>query len=166
MTVSLHVNGTGHGNRIVQLAEMKNSECKAYKVKLLKALTTKTCGSKKVKVGKYCHDCGCTMQELEGELCDSMYLDAYHSKKHKCGYKAITKKEFPHLNSQAAEQLWSKIEKLQSTISHFCRPRYRFFLRHLCLWRNDFTSRSSRESQRPDINPAISKRRASKRYLM
>ena len=40
-TVSLHMGQHGHGNQILQLAEIKDSECKQYKLQLLRALVMK-----------------------------------------------------------------------------------------------------------------------------
>jgi hypothetical protein len=161
-TVNMRTGKSGHGNRILQLAEMKNSECKPYKIALVKELIKKKVNGKRIKVGKYAHDCACVLRdEFDGKLCDKCYLDSYHAKKHKCGMASIDTDRYPNLNSQAAEQLWAKLEKLQSTISHFSRPHYRFFLKNLCQWRNDFISRHMRSDQ----NPIISKRRATKRNL-
>jgi hypothetical protein len=161
VSMSMHTVKKGHGNQILQLAEIKNSECKAYKKKLLKALIKKKCNNKRVKVGKYTHDVGCGVKEFEDGLCEKVHLDAYHGEKHKCDTAVVTKEKHPGLNSQAAEQLWSKLEHLQPTISHMTRPNYRFFLRHICSWRNNFVVKQWKK----DVCPAVSRRRAQKRRL-
>ena len=108
-------------------------------------------------VKKYVHDCSCRVQNaIQGILCKECLLDAYHSKKHKCGMKAF---EMKGSNGGAAEQLWSRLDILQPTVSHFSRPHYRCFLKHYCIWRNSFVKSTST----PDINPSISRRRAQKR---
>ena len=89
-----------------------------------------------------------------------VYLDGYHGRKHKCKTPLILKSKFPRLNSSAAEQLWNRMEGLQTTISALSRPRYRMFLKHYCKWRNWFTSKKYRN----DLNPCVSKRRVNKRF--
>ena len=53
------------------------AECKKYKVALLKALLEKGKNGRLIQVGKYTHDTACTLKEMEGSLCDKMFLDAY-----------------------------------------------------------------------------------------
>ena len=56
---------------------------KAHETKekeLLKALIETEVHGKRVVVGKYAHDCACNLTELEGDMCDKVYLDAYHEK--------------------------------------------------------------------------------------
>ena len=142
------------------MAEMKNSECTDYKTKLLKALVSKRCNGKRVKVGKYGHDCACVVKNhFEGKLCDVCLLDPYHGKKHKCNTPMITKAKYPNLNGEVAEQLWSRLEKLHPTITHLSRSHYRFFLKHCCAWRDAFV----KKDMKSDVCPAISVRRAMKR---
>ena len=161
MTINMRMGSGGHGNQILQLGEMKNSENKAYKISFLKALVAKKAHNKKIQIGKYTHDCSCTLiNDIEGVYCKKAYLDGYHAKKHKCRTPAVTKAKFGNLNSQAAEQLWKRMEGLQRTISGLSRPRYRMFLYHYCMWRNQFTG----GKWRSDLNPSISKRRAAKRF--
>ena len=161
VTVNMQTAPGGHGNQILQMAEMKNSENKAYKISLLKALRSKKVGRKHIRVGKYAHDCGCTLiDDIEGSLVEKVYLDGYHGRKHKCKTPLILKEKFPRLNSVAAEQLWGRMEGLQKTISCLPRPRYRMFLKHYCKWRNWYTSKKCRN----DLNPCVSKRRVIKRF--
>ena len=115
-TVSMRRGPAGHGNQILQLAEMKNSECKQFeKIQLLNKLIQRktTASGKKVRVGKYCHDCACTLEkELKGTLCETLHLDAYHGSKHQCTTPLIKRETYHDLNSLAAEQLWNVMEGL------------------------------------------------------
>ena len=133
-TVNMRSSKSGHGNQILQLAEMKIGENKMYKLKLLKQLLgRKVRGkNKRVKVGRYTHDCACTLKHELRHLCDSAHLDSYHGPKHKCGMSIISSERYPELNSQACEQLWAKMQSLHSTISHLGRGKYRLFLKHYC----------------------------------
>ena len=141
-------------NEILHLAEMLNGENTAYKRLCLQDMK-----KSKMHVGKYAHDCSCVVAtHFEGGLCDKCYLDGHHSKKHKCNTPAIIYKKT--LNSQAAEQLWSRLDKL-SWISKMTRPHYRCFLHHYCLWRNAFTLGACRQ----DTNPCLSKRKMLKRTV-
>ena len=158
-----NISKNGHGNQILQLAEMKNGECKKYKISLLKKLRSKRKNGKPIKVGKYTHDLSCTLKEMEGDLCDKVFLDAYHRPKHKCDTPILSKENYPNLNSLAAEQLWRVMEGLQATISHLSRSKYRMFLKHYCQWRNEFIQ--SQFANRSDVNPSLSQRRARRRGL-
>jgi hypothetical protein len=142
-------------NEILHMAEMLNGENSSYKRACLQDMRRSG-----VKVGKYAHDCSCVVRKhFEGTLCDKCYLDGYHSKKHKCDCPAIEHKKT--LNTQAAEQLWSRLDKL-SWVHHMTRPHYRCLLFHYCLWRNAFTM----GGKRPDTNPCLSKRKVMKRVPM
>ena len=159
-TVNMRMGSGGHGNRILQLAEMLNSENKQYKITLLKALKKKKHKGRQIVIGKYAHDCSCTLvKDIEGTLVERAYLDSYHGPKHKCRTPTVTKSRFPKLNSQACEQLWKRMEGLQTTFSHLGRAKYRMFLKHYVKWRNAFSS----GKHRSDMNPAISKRRRARR---
>ena len=112
-------------------------------------------------VGKYACDCGCVVaKHFEGTLCDKCYLDGYHSKKHKCKTPAIIHKKT--LNSQAVEQLWSRLDKL-TWLSKMKRARYRCFLYHYCLWRNKFTAGQSRNDHQNYPGTCMSLRKVKKR---
>ena len=161
VSLSMRMGKNGHGNQILQLAEMKNSENKKYKIDLLKALVRKKINGESVQVDKYAHDCGCTLvDDLEGTLCRGVYLDAYHAKKHKCGLKTVTKDKFPDLNSQAAEQLWARLERLQNTLKNLSRGKYRMFLKKWCEWRNKYYADAR---VRADACRRLSRRKAMKR---
>ena len=160
-TINMRMGSGGHGNQILQLGEMKNSENKAYKISFLKKLVSKKIRGERIQIGKYTHDCGCTLvDDIEGVYCKKVYLDGYHGKKHKCRTPLVTRAKFRTLNSSAAEQLWKRMEGLQRTLAGLARPRYRMFLYHYCRWRNHFSA----GKWRSDLNPSMSKRRASKRF--
>ena len=145
-------NRKGGNNEILHLAEMLNGENTEYKKACLQDMK-----AAKMTVGKYACDCGCVVRHhFEGHLCDKCYLDGYHGKKHKCNTPSIIHQK--RLNSQACEQLWSRLDKLH-WVSRMTRPRYRCFLLHYCLWRNANTSGRSR----PDACPCVSLRKRMKR---
>jgi len=143
----------GGGNEVLQLAEMLNGECTDYKRVCVQDLIEAD-----VEIGYYAHDCSCVIKKQfeEQGYCDECRLDNYHKKKHKCKVKGVGK----HLNSLAAEQLWSVMHRHQSTIAHLNRPHYRCFLKHYCQWRNSFV----RGAHTNDFNASISRRRANRTY--
>ena len=116
---------------ILHLAEMLNTENTEYKKKCLRIMR-----KRKIKVGKYAHDCACVVETpfKEASLIDEALLDGFHGKKHKCKTKRCNQKR---LNSQAAEQLWSRLDKL-GFITHYSRAKFRCLLKHYCIWRNNF----------------------------
>jgi len=111
-------------------------------------------------IGKYAHDCACVvLKHVGGKYAKKCYLDGFHHsrKRHKCKLPVIKYKKT--LNSQACEQLWSRLDKL-SGVTKMERARYRCFLRHYCLWRNRATSNGL---LRADAYPHMSARKAMKR---
>ena len=143
-------NRKGGNNEVLHLAEMLNGENTEYKKKCLQDMK-----GAKMKVGKYAHDCSCVVApQFEGVLCDTCYLDGYHGKKHKCRTPVLKHKK--RLNSQAAEQFWSRLNKLYG-VSKMTRPHYRCFLRHYCIWRNNTNALQSVS------NPCTSRRQVMKR---
>ena len=141
-------------NEILQLAEMMSGENTAYKRTLLMRMRKSG-----VRVGKYAHDCSCVVKdEFEGKgLCETAYLDGFHKKKHVCKTPAIRYKKT--LNSQACEQLWSRMDKMTG-LKTMSRSHYRFFLRHYCSWRNAY---SLHDRLRSDTTPLLSARKMRKR---
>ena len=111
-----------------------------------------------VDVDHYMHDC---MYVLESQGFDKYFkvkghLDGLHHKKHKCKTKRAPRR----FNSQAAEQLWARMDKMSGWLTNMSRPRYRFLLKHYCLWRNAY---SRMENLRRSDNPSMSSRRVAKK---
>ena len=138
---------------ILQLSEMLNSERKSYK-KDAAALVRSH-----VKVGLHCEDCGCTMTDFQGHLCKRIFLDSWHAKKHKCSMKLFDPKHgknsflFKGLNSEAAEQTWSRMDPLAKFVMHMRRISFRLYLKRYCIWRNNFVRSGV---HRNDLNPCRS----------
>ena len=105
-----------------------------------------------------CADCACTLTQLEDGLVDRCLLDAWHAKKHVCSRKLFdphhrsNKALVKDCNTQAAEQLWSRTDKLAGFCMHLRRSNYRLFLKSYCVWRNGFV----RSGMRRDTNPCKS----------
>ena len=85
---------------------------------------------------------------------DKLYLDGYHSEYHKCKMKAI--KYSPTRNSQAAEQLWSRLDNFCPTVPAMSRAHYRYFWLNYAKWRNDFV-RS--EFYTADVCPMVTRKK-------
>ena len=118
------------GNEILQVIEMLNRESKDVKIHSMLELK-----KSKVMVRKFAHDCGCLLEaEFEGVFCDEVLLDGLHWKGHTCDLAAVDQKG---LNSQAAEQLWSRMDLLHFA-TEYERARYRYFMKNYMLWRNEF----------------------------
>ena len=137
---------------ILQLAEMLNTENTEYKEMCLLDMMKNN-----MIVGKYAHDCACRVAHFfEGRLCDKCYLDGWHAKKHRCNFPKISHKKT--LNSQAAEQLWSRLDKF-NFITQYSKAHFRCFLKHMCIWRNrNVTTLGTAH----DLNPAMSKTKMSR----
>jgi len=119
------------GYQILHLVEMLNGEATSTKRFALADMR-----SSKVYVGKYCHDCACVVSvHFEGTLCEKCYLDGYHADGHKCGMRSL--KHHVGLNSQAAEQLWSRLDKF-AFVCEMSRAHYRYFWYNYCKWRNGY----------------------------
>ena len=122
---------------VLQLGEMLNAECRAYKEEAA------TLVQSHVTVGTMCLDTACS-SGFEGTFCQRCLLDAWHAKKHKCSRAQFDPAHRRNLrrmsgcNSEAAEQLWSRTDKLGGFATHFGRGNYRLFLRSYCAWRNAF----------------------------
>ena len=139
----------GHGNEILNLVEMLDGEST-----MVKEVAVKDLLRRKLKIGIYCHDCACRLKaRFEGRFCDKCKLDGYHAKKHKCGLPAVVHRR--NMNSQAAEQLWSRLDKL-SFATEYSRARYRFFWFCYAKWRNSFVRTAGFVS---DTTPLASRRR-------
>jgi hypothetical protein len=135
------------GNLVLHLVEMLNNENKG--IKQFSILDLK---KSNVHVGEYCHDCSCQFKnewEQKG-YATSCKLDGFHWETHKCDVEKVTN---PRFNSQAAEQLWSRLDTLHF-MTEYGRSKYRYFLREYCKWRNAFL----RLTRRADANPCVSHR--------
>ena len=119
---------------ILVLAEMLNAECQSYKLEAAQLVASH------VNVRTHCHDCACT-QELPSRRC---LLDSWHVIKHLCSKKLYdpahpnNAKWVKGCNSEAAEQLWSRTDKLAPFATHLKRTSFRIFLKRYCAWRNQF----------------------------
>ena len=124
-------------NEIVHLGEMLNSECTDYKEKALDEVR------EHCQVGLYCHDCSCVVERKFKGKVGRCLLDGWHAKKHKCSKVKFDPKHPKNIkmtkgmNTSAAEQLWSRMNKLHFA-THMGRANYRAFLRHYCIWRNNY----------------------------
>ena len=110
----------------------------------------------KLKIGKWAHDVACRYKKWEGKLVSKVYLDGYHSKGHKCKMKAI--KYSPSCNSQACEQLWSRLDKLGPSACNMTRAHYRYFWYNYGKWRNAFV----RSAYYTPENPRVSRKKMKK----
>ena len=143
-------------NQVLHLGEMLNSECNAYKEQALhETLAT-------WKVDEYCHDCACILEpKLRGKV-GRCLVDSWHVKKHKCSKAKFdpkhpkNQKYMKGKNSQAAEQLWSRMNKLHFA-THMARANYRAFMRHYCIWRNHYIRAQLRGKHRLDVSSIPSK---------
>ena len=132
------------GNLILHLVEMLNSEDKGVKEFALIDMA-----SSNMPINELAHDCNCIYKrQWEGKYCKVCKLDAFHWKTHKCGIAKVTN---PKHNSQAAEQLWGRLDNLHFA-TEFSRARYRYFLKNYCKWRNNFL----RSCLRADSTPLMS----------
>ena len=141
--------GRGKGYKILNLIEMLDGENKPVKEFAIRDLK-----DSKIKKGKYAHDCACRYLSWEGRLVDKLYLDGYHSEYHKCKMKAI--KYSPTRNSQAAEQLWSRLDNFCPVVPAMSRAHYRYFWLNCAKWRNDFV-RS--EFYTADVCPMVTRKK-------
>ena len=132
-TVNMRKMSKRGGNQILHLAEMLDGESQMVKVFCVEDMIRSN-----MRVGKYCHDVACGLRKLfEGRFCDKCYLDGYHSQKHKCNCPSLSYRKL--LNSQACEQLWSKLDKF-SFVTAFRRQYYRYFWYSYCRWRNQYVN--------------------------
>ena len=141
------------GNEILNIVEMLDGESHFIRREAIKDLR-----SSKIWVGVYCHDCACRVKkEFEGKYCKQCLLDGFHGDKHKCGLKSV--KHTPQRNSQAAEQLWAKLDKYAGFVTEMTRPHFRYFLREWAVWRNQYARNAKFRS---DTTPLASRRRLQK----
>ena len=90
-------------------------------------------------------------------------VDSWHVKKHKCDKAKFDPKHPTHrkfmkrLNSQAAEQLWSRMNKFHFA-THMGRANYRAFMRHYCIWRNKYIRAQGDGVHRRDVSGLPNKR--------
>lgn len=117
---------------------MLDSECSGYKEAALDEVVS-TCGP----VNIYCHDCACQLDKRFTGKVGSCILDAFHAMAHKCDKKKYDPRHTANvhkmkgLNAQAAEQLWSIMDRFLFA-TNMGRSNYRAFFRHYCIWRNKF----------------------------
>ena len=135
------------GNLVLHVVEMLNSE--NVPVKEFALHDMKSSG---MPVNEFCHDCSCQFKRVweANKWVKYCTLDGFHSKTHKCRVPRSKNKRF---NSQAAEQLWSRLDNLHF-MTEYSRARYRYFLKNYFVWRNEFL----RTSSHIDVNPAVSRR--------
>ena len=152
-TVNMKQVVKGKGYQILHLVEMLNGECTEYKKAALEDMR-----SSRMRVGKYAHDCSCVVRKhFEGGLVSKCYLDGYHAKAHKCNTPSL--EHHRTLNSQAAEQLWSRLDKL-SFVTEMPRSHYRYFWYNYGKWRNGYV-RSAFYAN--DTTPLASRKRLKRR---
>ena len=151
--------GTFHMNIdtpiVLHLAEMLNAECTEYK----RVCINEVANHSKIRI--FCHDCSCKLADaFQGVYCEMCFLDTWHAKKHKCDkqlFDPAHKDNAPmfkrlNLNSEVAEQSWRRFNTFAPMTRMMTRARFRCFLRHLCIWRNEYT----RGAFRTDLNPTRS----------
>ena len=137
---------------ILHFAEMLNAECKAYKAEAVQEV------SRHVRIRTHCLDCACCHRDWEERYCQRCLLDKWHAWGHKCSKKSfdprhpLNKKWVEGCNTQAAEQLWSKTDRLAAIATQLSRVHFRVFCRRYCMWRNSFI----RGQHRRDANPVVS----------
>ena len=137
------------GNEILSLVEMLDGESTYIKEEALKDMLRTG-----MRVGVYAHDCACRVKaRFEGVYCKECRLDGLHGLKHKCKVKSVI--HDGSKNSQAAEQLWGRLDKF-SFATELSRCRYRYFFKCYAQWRNNFV-RLARLSV--DVAPMMSRRR-------
>ena len=135
----------------MHLAEMLNSENTAYKIKCAEDMKRA-----KMSIGLYAQDCPCRLrQHFEKVFCDRCVLDGFHAKRHVCNTPKVRKKR---CNSQAAEQLWSKLNMFRFA-TRLSRRHFRCFWRHYAILRN---AHIRNVALKREFSPAISKRAAEK----
>jgi len=133
------------GNLVLHVTEMLNNENKAVKEFAINDMVVSS-----MPVKEFAHDCACQFKrEWESRrLVKFCRLDGFHWKTHKCNVEKVTN---PRFNSQAAEQLWSRLDNLHF-MTEYSRARYRFFLRHYFVWRNNFLRLTSRTDSNPNVS--------------
>ena len=140
---------------VLHLAKMLNAECTNDKEHCMKEVTE----SRKVRI--CCHDCNCRLHDsFEGVYCEMCFVDAWHVRKHKCDkalFDPAHKNNAPmfkklNLNSELAEQSWSRFNRFVAITRTMTRSHFRCFLRHYCIWRNQYTLGDYIK----DINPSRS----------
>ena len=80
-------------------------------------------------------------------------LDGFHGDRHSRRMK--TQEHNPRLDTQAAEQLWSRMGHLVFA-SNSSRSRYPYFLKNYAKWRNKFVRTPSFRSV---VNPYLTRSR-------
>ena len=108
---------------VASMVEMLDGESTAIEETALKDVT-----GKGIKINRYVHDVSCKVKaKFEGKYCRKCLLDGYHGGRHKCGLKSM--KHLKGKNSQACEQLWSRLDKL-SFVTEMSRARHTYVSAH------------------------------------
>ena len=137
---------------------MLNAECNAYKYKAGQTVANR------VHVVTHCLDCACAVSANELG-CQHNILDGWHATKHKCSrarFDPAHKNNVAKVhgcNTEAAEQLWSRTDKLAGFCTHLGRGSYRIVLRSYCKWRNGFV----RSGLKSDVSTLRSRKVAVRR---
>jgi hypothetical protein len=138
-------------NEILHMGEMLNAECGAYK----DAAADDVCGG--CNIGVIVHDCACIMLRFEGLFCERIILPGHA--KHKCDKRRFDPKHVNNvdlmkgLNSEAAEQLWSRMDTLSICLHKTSRPLFRMLVKHSCIWRNEYERGCRRGNLKRDVCP-------------
>ena len=140
--------------------EMLNAENKEVKLEAIRI------ANEFASAGASCHDTNCIVgkEHMILGLCKKSLLDGMRALRHTCS-KALWRPfcNQDHLpaacNRQAAEQLWSRLDKLRFA-ANFSRRRYRQFSKHARVCRNKYVARGTIKS---DSNPRISRKALQKR---
>lgn len=139
---------TNKGNLVLHVVEMLNSENKGVKEFAIVDMKQSD-----MIVNEYSHDCSCQFKyewEKVHKYVKVCKLDGFHWKTHKCDVPRVSS---PKFNSQAAEQLWSRLDRLHF-MTEYGRANYRYFLKEYFAWRNQFL----RLSNNVDAHPSVSRR--------
>ena len=135
------------GNLVLHVVEMLNNENNDIKEYAVQDVI-----SAGMRINTYCHDCACVIKtKWEKEYCKVCLLDGFHWKSHKC---EVDKVRSGPLNSQACEQLWSRLDNL-NFCTEYSRAKYRFFLKEYFKWRNSLI----RSTLNNDVSPLLSRRK-------
>lgn len=134
ITITDHVNNGDQGAKLGDLTRMRDA-----------GLGIKT----------LYHDCSCSLagQAEHLECVEVSKLDVSHSLKQKCPEKwHPAAQERGANNTNAAEQTNARLSEYMNSLASVGRPRYRAWLRHWAVRRNDIM-RGGKLKGRRDVNP-------------
>ena len=133
-------------NLILHVVEVLNGEDH-----FVKEFAIKDMAASGMVVDQYTHGCAYQLEKKwDGLQCRSCVLDGSHWETRKCDLPPVTVDAW---NSQAAEQLWSRLNELHF-VTAYARARYRMFVRKYFCWRNNFL----RPSMLVNVGPNVSHR--------